>query len=220
MELESCSFDDFSLDSLSFDFDKPEENKKLIAAAKLIKRKSSIQKRRIASEKVLAEILPAQISDGESWHTISHGDVDSLSYFAHILKNDKLDYALLSTWCMSEIDAKLIGEYIDSGQIKIIDCYVGEIFPNQYTNAFGILCKIAQKCGGRVAVFRNHSKIFCGKNKRFSFVIESSANINTNPRTEQTAIHASAELFEFYKEFYDGIKSFNRDFDDWQPTQC
>lgn len=27
----------------------------------------------------------------------------------------------------------------------------------------------------------------------------------------------SAELALFYKQFYDGVKSFTRDFDDWKP---
>jgi len=47
--------------------------------------------------------------------------------------------------------------------------------------------------------------------------IESSANINTNPRTEQTVITVDTGLARFYKDFFDGIKSFERNFDDWKP---
>ena len=48
-------------------------------------------------------------------------------------------------------------------------------------------------------------------------VIESSANINTNPRTEQTAITADAGLFTFYADFFNGIESFNSNFTGWVP---
>ncbi|MFP3153113.1 hypothetical protein LQZ18_01520 [Lachnospiraceae bacterium ZAX-1] len=48
-------------------------------------------------------------------------------------------------------------------------------------------------------------------------MIESSANINTNPRTEQTVITLDTGLAKFYKDFYDGIISFERNFDDWKP---
>lgn len=53
----------------------------------------------------------------------------------------------------------------------------------------------------------------------FAFAIESSANINTNPRTENTTITTGNDIFEFYKDFFDGIKSFRRDYDNWQKWQ-
>jgi len=59
--------------------------------------------------------------------------------------------------------------------------------------------------GGRVAMFRNHAKIYCGFGERFDFVIESSANINTNPRTENTVITIDTGLAKFYKSFCDVI---------------
>lgn len=37
--------------------------------------------------------------------------------------------------------------------------------------------------------------------------MEGSANVNTNPRIEQTCLTRDRDLFEFYREFYDGIKS-------------
>ena len=49
------------------------------------------------------------------------------------------------------------------------------------------------------------------------FVIESSANVNTNPRTEQTCITIDTGLARFYKEFYDEINNFTKDFDNWKP---
>lgn len=61
---------------------------------------------------------------------------------------------------------------------------------------------------GRIAVFKNHSKIYAGIGNKFAFGIETSANINTNPRAENGCITINAELFQFYKDYFDGIKSF------------
>lgn len=66
---------------------------------------------------------------------------------------------------------------------------------------------------GRVAVFRNHAKIYAGYGPKFAFGIESSANINTNPRTENGCITIGREIYEFYKEYFDGIISFIKDED-------
>jgi len=41
-------------------------------------------------------------------------------------------------------------------------------------------------------------------------VIESSANLNTNPRIEQTCITRDRDLFEFYRDFFSGIHSVTR----------
>lgn len=57
-----------------------------------------------------------------------------------------------------------------------------------------------------------------GFGERFDFVIESSANVNTNPRSECTVITIDTELARFYKEeIFDNIQSFNRDFPNWEP---
>ena len=44
----------------------------------------------------------------------------------------------------------------------------------------------------------------------FYFGIQTSANINTNPRTEQGSITVDKGLFEFYKDYFDGIRSFEK----------
>jgi hypothetical protein len=190
-----------------------------IRDARRIATKSRIKARRAKSESNLSELLPLFIETGDSWHVISQGNIDSMSYLAHIIEYEPLDYLLMSTWCMAGEDVARIGQWIDEGKISRVDCYVGEIFPNQYTDVHAMLCQTVRRVNGRVCVFRNHAKIFAGINSRFAFAIESSANINTNPRCEQTAIHGSRELFDFYKDFFDGINGFTRDFDNWTPYE-
>ena len=79
---------------------------------------------------------------------------------------------------------------------------------------------LEKKYGGRLCIFRNHSKIMVLLGDRFDAVIESSANVNTNPRTEQTVITTDTELAHWYKEIFDGIISFDRSFDEVQPYDC
>jgi len=179
--------------------------------------RSRIEARRAKSEAILDEILPPNIAAGEAWHVLSSGDVDSLSYLAHLLKTHRMDYVMFSTWCMANEDVKRLADWLDTGKIGQIDAYVGEIFPNQYAEAHEALCAIVKKHGGRVCVFRNHSKLYCCRAGDSHFVIESSANINTNPRTENTVITADAGLYDHHLSYFNGCRSFNRDFDDWTP---
>lgn len=185
--------------------------------ATAVRTRSRIEARRAKSEAILDEILPPDIADGEAWHVLSSGDVDSLSFLAHLLKTQRLDYVMFSTWCMANEDVKRLADWLGTGKIRQLDAYVGEIFPNQYAEAHQALCETVKKHGGRVCVFRNHSKIYCCRAGNRHWVIESSANINTNPRTENTIITADAGLYDHHLSYFNGCRSFNRDFDEWNP---
>lgn len=189
--------------------DEPKENKQRIQTKVLMRRDSNLN-RRAFSEIKLLELVAKEFpfADGQSFNFITGGDIDSLSFLKIILLQQNLEYCLLSTWCMASEDIYQIEEWLDNGKIKKIDAYVGEIFPNTYKKEYELFKPIIQKHGGRIAVFKNHSKIFAGYGDRFYFSIQSSANINTNPRCENACIQIGKDSFEFYKEFYDGIKSF------------
>jgi hypothetical protein len=167
--------------------------------------------RRAFSEVQLLDTTP-ELQEGCSYNYITGGDVDSLSYLKIILRNQNLDYCLFSTWCMAAEDILQFEEWIAAGRIKKLDAYLGEIFPNQYKIEYGMLKNLFRKYDlGRIAVFKNHSKIYAGYGDKFYFGIQTSANINTNPRTENGCITIDRGIFEFYKNYFDGIISFDKD---------
>lgn len=173
--------------------------------------------RRIKSELHLEECLPWHFEKGAAYHCISHGDVDSLTYLRVIVKQQPVEYVLISTWCMAITDVKEVEKWLERKDIGHADFYVGEIFQGSYADVYLYLKNVAERFGSRVCIFRNHSKVMAGFGNAFDFVIESSANINTNPRTEQTCITIDTGLARFYKELYDEINNFTKDFDNWKP---
>lgn len=174
--------------------------------------------RRIKSELALEESLPWHFEKGTAYHCFSFGDVDALTYLRVIIKQQRVEYALLSTWCMAATDVDEITKWIRHGDLGRIDFYVGEIFQASYAPIYLMLSDLVKEFGGRVAIFRNHSKVMAGFGERFDFVIEGSANVNTNPRAECAVITVDSALARFYKEeVFDNIQSFNKDFDDWEP---
>lgn len=173
--------------------------------------------RRIKSELSLEKELPWHFEQGASYHCISFGDVDSLTYLRCVVKQQPLDYVILSTWCIAITDAEEIARWIERGYINRIDFYVGEIFPQQYAGVYEYITSHCLQNGGRIAVFRNHSKVMVGFGSQFDFAIASSANVNTNPRCENTTITVDNRVAKFYKDFFDQIISFQKDFPDWKP---
>ena len=168
--------------------------------------------RRAFSESKLLEAMSIEpLKENHSYNFITAGDVDALSYLKIILLHQNIEHLLFSTWCMSAEDVLQIDEWITSGKLKKVDAYVGEIFPNSYVIEYKMLQDIFEKHGcGRIAVFKNHSKIFAGYGDKFHFGIQTSANINTNPRTENGCIQINKEIYNFYKGYFDGIISFDK----------
>ena len=175
--------------------------------------------RRITSELALEQELPWHFEQGVSYHNISFGDVDALSYVRCIVKQQRVRYMIISTWVTYIEDVRELREWLEKGYIGRIDFYVGEILRASRPAEYAALIRMCKDFGGRFCVFRNHAKVTVVIGERFDAVIESSANLNGTPRTEQTCITVDSELAAWYKEFFDGIKSFERDFDDVQPWQ-
>lgn len=191
------------------------------AKARATKSSNRHHMRRANAEATLAAILPATFAEGDSWHVVSRGDIDSLSYLRHILAGvPHLDHVLMSTWCVAKNDLTEISAWLDQGRIEQFDLYAGEIFPGSYGDEYEQFLAMCEAYGCRLVVAKNHSKVtLCsraggpagaGQGDPVHIVIESSANVNTNPRIEQSAIHASRELHQFYLEFFSEIKSIDR----------
>jgi hypothetical protein len=161
--------------------------------------------RRCYSEHKLFNVMPKTIKDGDCIHILSGGDIDALSFLIWVLRKQKIKHLIFSTWVMSKTDAEMIIDYQTKGDIEEIDGYVGEIFKSKNLRVFEYL---KENLKGDLSVFRNHSKVFAGNGELFDFAITSSANINTNPRVENTNIFIGTDVMKFYKDFYKDINSF------------
>lgn len=171
--------------------------------------------RRAFSEVRLLEAMQyVKLQDGCTYNFVTAGDVDSLSFLKVVLNQHDLDYMLCSTWCMAAEDILQIQQWWEAGRIKRFDMYMGEIFPGSYKIEWNMVRKFYEQHPevGRAAIFKNHSKIYAGCNEAegFYFGIQTSANINTNPRTEQGSITIDKGIYDFYKEYFDGINSFEK----------
>ena len=167
--------------------------------------------RRYSSEKNLEELIDWQFKEGNSYHIISQGDIDSLTYLRQIIKTQKVEKVILSTWCMSISDILEIERWIKAGRIGIIHFYIGEIFKNSYAGEYDEIQRLKKEGKADYTIFRNHSKVMCGHGESFSFVVESSANVNTNPRCENTVVTIDSGLCDFYINFFSKIKSIDNE---------
>ncbi len=179
------------------------------------KSKLKFDKRRFISEKNLLDEVDWHFKNGYNYHIMSHGDVDSLSFLKHILRQQPLNYLLISTWCIGIEDVEELKTWVEKRLIRRFDCYLGEISKASYANVQSDLERLTESTGGRCGVFRNHSKVMLCYGDLFQCTILSSANVNSNPRCENTTIFCDEELTDWYKNFFDEINPFNGSPDGW-----
>lgn len=207
--------DDFEFDS-SFSFDLEEEKTDL---EKQPKKRVEVQhrkghrqlSRKASSEQALMKAMDWHFEEGDSYHCFSWGDVDSMTYFKHVLHQQRVHYLALSTWCMAGEDVEDLREWHNRGMLKRVDFFMGEIFQGSYPEVYADVLDFVEEENGRLVLFRNHSKVMAIIGERFDCLIESSANVNTNPRSENTVLTVDRELVRSYIELFNGIQSFNRD---------
>lgn len=173
--------------------------------------------RKVTSEKSLESSLPWHFEEGDCYHCFSFGDVDSLTFFKMVLRQQHVNYLALSTWCMAGEDVNDLRKWHEQGLLDRVDFYFGEIFQGSYAEIYADALKFTKECGGKMTIFRNHSKIMAIHGTKFDCVIESSANVNTNPRSENTVLTVDKDLTRDYIELLNGIKSFNKDSEGVQP---
>ena len=170
--------------------------------------------RKASSEEALASQLDWHFREGDCYHCFSFGDVDSLTFFKHVLRQQRVHYLALSTWCMAGEDVDDLRRWHERGMLDRVDFFVGEIFPGSYGEVYDAALALVKDCGGRMVVFRNHAKVMAVVGERFDCLIESSANVNTNPRCENTVITVDRSLVADYVVLFNGIRSFDHVTDD------
>lgn len=213
--------DDFGLDPNGFDFglgfdDEPEQEPDKTVPQGSIKVSHRMGARQLwrkaASEKALEEALPWHFNEGDCYHCFSFGDVDSFTFFKMVLRQQPIRYAALSTWCMAGEDVLDLKKWHERGLVGRVDFFLGEIFRGSYPDVYDAVKEFIAEENGRMVVFRNHSKVMAIHGERFDCLIESSANINTNPRSENTVLTVDRELVAAYIKLFSEIQPFNKDY--------
>lgn len=172
----------------------------------IIRKQSRLQLRRARNEETLTAVLPQRLPAGYSAHVISAGDVDALSFIAHIARQyQRLDEVLISSWCLALPDIEWLEQQQKENRIGKLRFYCGEILRATYPDTYDSICRLERQQKASLTISRNHAKVTLIKTGSERYTIESSANLNTNPRIEQTAIHTDPDLHAFYDGFFSAL---------------
>lgn len=146
--------------------------------------------------------------DGVSYHVLTGGEIDQMAWARVMLRyHRRLDDLYISSWVISGEEVMWLDQRLELGDIGRLTILTGEIFRDKYRIEYQMCCTMIGKYDGRVRVYSypNHAKILAGRNKERFFVVESSANCNTNRRLEQAVVSTAQGLYEFYAKYFEDL---------------
>ena len=174
--------------------------------------------RRLESEMSLEDCLDWHWEPGTSYHVISFGDVDAITYLRAALRQERLEYLLIATYRLAMTDVMELRRWVDRGMIGHLDMVVSALMPDTHNDIYMALADVVRSTGGRVCVAMNHAKVMAGFGDRFDFTVEGSSNMTTNPRIEINVISVDSTLARWFKEsVFDSLESNFCDFPGWRP---
>ena len=133
------------------------------------------------------------------------GGYSSISFIKVVAEREPIEELICSTLRVGEKQLGVLDDLEFQGKIKNAKFVIGGIMKSDsggkydYYSAFQRVC---QKNGWEYCISNNHSKIILMRTEKHHYVLETSSNLNENPKIEQFSFEDSEELFCFYRSFF------------------
>ena len=169
----------------------------------------------LRSARELESYMP-ELPDDTVYKFISTGGFSSVSFICYVAERAKIHRMYASSFRVGKKELQMIYALAQEGRIE--DCYfaVGTLMANAgtQTGRYHYYENFRERCderGWKYVTVNNHSKLILFDTEAGKFVLETSSNLNENPKVEQFSFEKSAELFAFYASVFAGWEDGERE---------
>lgn len=151
-------------------------------------------------------------NDDEVYKFILDGNFSSISFIVRVANETVINQLYASSLRIGKKQMQVIDSLHKSGRINQCHFAVGTIMENdsdvgkryKYYDNFKGVC---DKNGWKYATVNNHSKIILFDTDSGKYVLETSSNLNDNPKIEQFSFEKDDEMFDFYQSNFERWES-------------
>lgn len=140
--------------------------------------------------------------DGECFKFLSDGSFSSICFIASIADKSVINNLYVSTFRVGKkemLALKALGDIWRIVNATILVMSAMESTDTAKYPYFEIMKEVCKEKGWSWESTRNHSKVLLFDTALGKYVIETSSNLNENPKIEQFSFERDDGLFEFYK---------------------
>ena len=212
--MENNNFDfgfDLDFDLLDLNLDLGPTDGEAIDIRHLVKKSQSKEKVFFsleAEKRQLKTALPVMPTPTESYRMLSvKGGFSSISLIAHIAQSEKIESLFVSTFRVGVRQFEVLMDLRRKGRLESVSIITSGLQGENQKN-YDYLTPVLDGCkknGWRICELNNHSKVILAKTKNGHYVIETSSNLNENPKIEQFIVENDEGLFNWYKDFFEAV---------------
>ena len=162
----------------------------------------------IVAEQLRIEELEPNLPEDEVFKYISSGGFSAIGFVRFIAEKTHINRLIVSTLRVGKKHLQVLDVLKNQGKLDDVFFIVGSLIKNDSDvgksyKYYDNLLNICEKNNWKTAVFNNHSKVLLFDTEAGKYVIETSSNLNENPNVEQFSFEKNAELYNFYKDFFE-----------------
>ena len=164
----------------------------------------------LLSVREIEGLLDRLPEDDEVYKFFSTGGFSSISFIRFIAKRAKIFSLTAATLRVVKKEMQALDSLHRQGRLDKAAFIIGSFMKNDSAvgrgyGYFKLFDQICRKNGWKFAVAQNHSKILLFDTEVGRFAIETSSNLNENPKMEQFSFEKSEALYEFYMGALGGL---------------
>lgn len=161
----------------------------------------------IKAKMELKELMP-ELPEGHVYKFISDGGFSTISFIVLVAEMAKINNLYASSFRIGKKELQVIDALHKKGVIKNCCFAVGTLMKNdsEAIKKYGYYENFEKVCndnGFRYCTVNNHSKIILFDTDKGKYVLETSSNLNTNPKIEQFSFEKDEELYNFYQKCFE-----------------
>ena len=135
------------------------------------------------------------------------GGFSSIAFINWVADHEIIEELFVSSLAVGKKHIENLDHLHTAGKIKNANFILGVIFKdsnidkNKYSY-FQVFDNICEKNGWKYKLTNNHSKVILMRTDKNYYVLETSSNLNENPKMEQFSFESNKKLYEFYYNFF------------------
>ena len=150
--------------------------------------------------------------NGEVFKLISlTGGFSSISFIKAVAKKEIIIELTASTLRIGEKQFKYLSELKNEGRLESALFFIGALMKTDNDkddkyNYYQKFNKICNENDWKRVIVNNHSKVILMRTNKNYYILETSSNLNENPKIEQYSFENDYSLYEFYYDFFQALK--------------
>lgn len=154
----------------------------------------------------LTSLIPDSIGAAEYRFISGKGGFSSINFIEWVAKKETIKNLCVSTLAVGKKEIKKLAELDIEKAIFIIGTIFGKRGLAESYNYYDVFRETCEDKNWDIIETNNHSKIILMQTKNHYYVLETSSNLNENPKMEQFCFCDNKELYDFYNQFFIKLK--------------